>query len=194
MEAALKARTLFKKDKDYIVRGNEVIIVDEFTGRLLEGRRYSEGLHQAIEAKENVEIKKESRTLATVSLQNYFRMYEKLAGMTGTAQTESEEFNKIYKLEVIVVPTHRSIARNDHPDFIYKTENGKFKAVAEAIAELHFKGRPVLVGTSSIDKNEELSKVLKKKGVPHQLLNAKNHEREAHIIAQAGMRLSLIHI
>ena len=115
-------------------------------------------------------------------------MYEKLAGMTGTAQTESEEFNKIYKLEVIVVPTHRSIARNDHPDFIYKTENGKFKAVAEAIAELHFKGRPVLVGTSSIDKNEELSKVLKKKGVPHQLLNAKNHEREAHIIAQAGMR------
>lgn len=188
MEAALKARTLFKKDKDYIVRGNEVIIVDEFTGRLLEGRRYSEGLHQAIEAKENVEIKKESRTLATVSLQNYFRMYEKLAGMTGTAQTESEEFNKIYKLEVIVVPTHRTIARKDHPDYIYKTESGKFKAVAETIAELHSKGRPVLVGTSSIDKNEELSKVLKKKGIPHQLLNAKNHEREAHIIAQAGMR------
>ena len=188
MEAALKARTLFKKDKDYIVRGGEVIIVDEFTGRLLEGRRYSEGLHQAIEAKERVEIKKESRTLATVSLQNYFRMYEKLAGMTGTAQTESEEFNKIYKLEVIVVPTHRTIARTDHPDYIYKTENGKFKAVAETIAELHSKGRPVLVGTSSIDKNEELSKILKKKGIPHQLLNAKNHEREAHIIAQAGTR------
>lgn len=188
IEAALKARALFTKDKDYIVRGGEVVIVDEFTGRLLEGRRYSEGLHQAIEAKENVEIKRESRTLATVSLQNYFRMYDKLGGMTGTAQTEAEEFNKIYKLDTLVVPTHRSIARKDHPDYIYKTEDGKFKAVAEQVAELHKAGRPVLIGTTSIEKNETLSKLLKKKGIPHELLNAKNHEKEAHIISKAGMR------
>lgn len=188
VEAALKARTLFTKDKDYIVRGNEVIIVDEFTGRLLEGRRYSEGLHQAIEAKENVEINRESRTLATVSLQNYFRMYEKLGGMTGTAQTEAEEFNKIYELETVVIPTHRPIQRNDHPDYIYKTEVGKFKAVAKKVAEMHKEGRPVLIGTSSIDKNEMLSKYLKKQGIPHELLNAKNHEKEAQIISKAGMR------
>jgi preprotein translocase subunit SecA len=188
VEAALKARTLFAADKDYIVRNGEVVIVDEFTGRLLEGRRYSEGLHQAIEAKEGVEIKRESRTLATVSLQNYFRMYEKLGGMTGTAQTEAEEFNKIYKLDTVVIPTHRSIQRKDHPDLIFKTEGGKYKAVAEMVAELHKAGRPVLIGTTSIDKNEKLSRLLKKKGIPHELLNAKNHEKEAHIIAKAGTR------
>lgn len=188
VEAALKARTLFKNDKDYIVKDGQVIIVDEFTGRLLEGRRFSEGLHQAIEAKENVEIKQESRTLATVSLQNYFRMYEKLAGMTGTAQTEAEEFNKIYKLETLVIPTHQTIRRIDHSDYIYKTEEGKFKAVVEEIARLHHKGAPVLVGTASIDKNEILSRLLKKKNIPHELLNAKNHEKEAQIIAEAGKK------
>lgn len=186
IEAALKASTLFKLDKDYIVKDNEVIIVDEFTGRLLQGRRFSEGLHQAIEAKENVSIQKESKTLATVSLQNYFRMYKKLAGMTGTASTEAEEFHKIYKADVIVVPTHMKMVRKDHSDMIYKTENGKFNAVVEEIAENYKKGRPVLVGTTSIDKNEYLSRLLKQKGVPHELLNAKNHEREASIISKAG--------
>ncbi|KXK12232.1 MAG: Protein translocase subunit SecA [Microgenomates bacterium OLB23] len=188
VEAALKAHTLFKKDKDYIVKDGQVIIVDEFTGRLLEGRRFSEGLHQAIEAKENVEIKQESRTLATVSLQNYFRMYEKLAGMTGTAQTEAEEFSKIYKLDTLVIPTHQQVKRVDLPDYIYKTEKGKFKAVVEEIARLHKEGIPVLVGTVSIDKNETLSQLLKKKNIPHQLLNAKNHEKEAQIIAGAGIK------
>ncbi|HLL60287.1 MAG TPA: preprotein translocase subunit SecA, partial [Candidatus Nitrosocosmicus sp.] len=188
IEAALKARTLFKNDKDYIVRDDEVIIVDEFTGRLLQGRRFSEGLHQAIEAKENVSIKKESRTLATVSLQNYFRMYEKLAGMTGTALTESEEFHKIYKLDVVVLPTHQKMIRNDYPDLIYKTENGKFTALVEAIVENYKTGRPVLVGTTSIEKNEILSRFLKKKGIPHALLNAKNHEKEAQIISEAGKK------
>ncbi len=188
IEAALKANTLFKKDKDYIVRNDEVIIVDEFTGRLLEGRRFSEGLHQAIEAKENVTIKQESKTLATVSLQNYFRGYEKLAGMTGTAVTEAEEFNKIYKTDVFVVPTHRPNIRKDHPDLIYKTEKAKFNAVVETIIEQYKVGRPVLVGTTSIDKNEYVSKLLKQKGIPHELLNAKNHEREAHIISQAGRK------
>ena len=188
IEAALKAHTLFKIDKDYIVKDNEVIIVDEFTGRLLNGRRFSEGLHQAIEAKENVEIKRESRTLATVSLQNYFRMYEKLAGMTGTAQTEAEEFNKIYKLDTLVIPTHQKVVRQDNPDLIYKTEKGKFDAVAEEIAAQYKAGRPVLVGTTSIEKNEQLSHLLKQKGVPHEMLNAKNHEREAHIISNAGKK------
>ncbi|MFA9289155.1 MAG: preprotein translocase subunit SecA [Weeksellaceae bacterium] len=188
IEAALKAEVLFKKDKEYIVRGSEVVIVDEFTGRLLEGRRFSEGLHQAIEAKENVAIQRESRTLATVSLQNYFRMYEKLAGMTGTAATEAEEFSKIYKTEVLVMPTHRDMVRIDHPDMIYKTEAAKFNAVVEDIAEQYKKGRPVLVGTTAIDKNEHLSHLLKKRGIPHELLNAKNHEREASIIAQAGKK------
>ncbi len=188
IEAALKANTLFKKDKDYIVRGNEVIIVDEFTGRLLEGRRFSEGLHQAIEAKESVSIKQESRTLATVSLQNYFRGYKKLAGMTGTAATEAEEFNKIYKTDVLIIPTHRDNIRKDHPDMIYKTENAKFNAVVEDIVEQYKKGRPVLVGTTSIDKNEQLSRMLMKRGVKHELLNAKNHEQEARIIAQAGKK------
>lgn len=186
IEAALKARTLFKKDRDYIVRNDEVVIVDEFTGRLLEGRRFSEGLHQAIEAKEGVPIKQESKTLATISLQNYFRMYEKLAGMTGTAATESEEFHKIYKVDVVVVPTHRPMIRIDHPDVIYKTEKAKFNAVVEEIAKNYKVGRPVLVGTTSIEKNEYLSYLLKRRGIPHHLLNAKHHEKEASIIAQAG--------
>ncbi len=188
VEAALKARTLFTKDKDYIVKDGEVIIVDEFTGRLLHGRRFSEGLHQAIEAKERVEIKQESRTLATVSLQNYFRMYEKLAGMTGTAATEAEEFSKIYKLNVIVFPTHNNAQRIDHPDLIYKTELGKFNAVVADVAAQHKTGRPVLIGTTSIQKNELLSQLLKKNGIPHTLLNAKNHLKEAQIIAAAGTK------
>ncbi len=186
IEAALKANTLFKLDKDYIVKDNEVIIVDEFTGRLLQGRRFSEGLHQAIEAKENVTIQRESKTLATVSLQNYFRMYKKLAGMTGTAMTEAEEFHKIYKVDVIAIPTHLHMQRRDEPDMIYKTEKAKFGAVVEEIAGNYKMGRPILVGTTSIEKNEYLSSLLKNKGVPHQLLNAKNHEQEAKIIASAG--------
>ncbi len=186
IEAALKAKTLFKLDKDYIVKDNEVIIVDEFTGRLLQGRRFSEGLHQAIEAKENVTIQRESKTLATVSLQNYFRMYKKLAGMTGTATTEAEEFHKIYNAEVISIPTHLLMQRKDQPDMIYKTEKAKFNAVVEEIADNYKIGRPILVGTTSIEKNEYLSALLKSKGVPHQLLNAKNHEQEAKIIAMAG--------
>jgi len=188
IEAALKAMTLFKNDKDYIVKNGEVIIVDEFTGRLLIGRRFSEGLHQAIEAKENVSIQKESKTLATVSLQNYFRMYKKLAGMTGTAATEAEELHKIYKTDVVVLPTHRPLVRKDHADLIYKTEKAKFNAVAEEIATNYKLGRPVLVGTTSIQKNEFLSQLLKKHGVPHELLNAKNHEREALIISNAGKK------
>ena len=186
IEAALKARTLFKIDRDYIVKEGQVIIVDEFTGRLLQGRRFSEGLHQAIEAKENVAIQRESKTLATVSLQNYFRMYKKLAGMTGTAATEAEEFHKIYKTDVLVVPTNLPMVRRDVADMIYKTEVGKFNAVVEEIAKAYKAGRPVLVGTTSIEKNEYLSGLLNKKGVPHELLNAKNHEREAAIIAKAG--------
>ena len=186
VEEALKARTLFQKDKDYVVKDGEVIIVDEFTGRLMMGRRYSEGLHQAIEAKEGVEIQQESQTLATISFQNYFRMYEKLAGMTGTAVTEAEEFHKIYKLDVVVIPTNRDMVRKDHPDVIYKTISGKYSAVANLVAELHEKGQPVLVGTTSIEKNEFLSELLKRKGVSHALLNAKNHEKEAEIISKAG--------
>ncbi len=191
IEAALKAKTLFKLDKDYIVKDNEVIIVDEFTGRLLYGRRFSEGLHQAIEAKEKVPIQKESKTLATVSLQNYFRMYRKLAGMTGTAATEAEEFHKIYNTDVLVIPTHLPMIRKDNPDMIYKTEKGKFDAVVNQVAQDYQRGRPVLVGTTSIEKNEILSSLLRKKGVPHELLNAKNHEREAAIIAKAGARGSV---
>ena len=186
IEAALKAKTLFKLDKDYIVKDNEVIIVDEFTGRLLQGRRFSEGLHQAIESKEGVTIQRESKTLATVSLQNYFRMYKKLAGMTGTATTEAEEFHKIYNANVISIPTNLLMQRKDQPDMIYKTEKGKFAAVVEEIANNYKIGRPILVGTTSIEKNEYLSTLLKSKGVPHQLLNAKNHEQEAKIIAMAG--------
>ncbi len=186
LEAALKAKTLFKRERDYIVRDNQVIIVDEFTGRLLPGRRYSEGLHQAIEAKEGVPIQQESKTLATVSLQNYFRMYEKLAGMTGTAATEAEEFHKIYNLEVVVIPTHRPMIRKDYPDIVYKTARAKYQAVAEEVAQAHKKGQPVLVGTTSIENNEIVSELLHQKGVPHQVLNAKNHEKEALIISQAG--------
>ena len=186
LEAALKARTLFHKEKDYIVKDNEVILVDEFTGRLMIGRRLSEGLHQAIEAKENVTIQRESKTLATVSLQNYFRMYERLAGMTGTAVTEAEEFGKIYKLEVVEIPTHRTMIREDLSDAIYKTGRAKISAVAQEIEKAHIKGQPVLVGTTSIDKNEIVSELLKRKGIKHEVLNAKNHEREAEIIAKAG--------
>lgn len=188
IEAALKAKTLFKKDKDYIVKDNEVIIVDEFTGRLLNGRRFSEGLHQAIEAKERVTIQRESKTLATVSLQNYFRMYKKLAGMTGTAATEAEEFNKIYKTDVLSIPTHLSMVRRDEPDMIYKTEKAKFDAVVEEVSVNYKIGRPVLVGTTSIQKNEYLSTLLNRRGIPHELLNAKNHEKEASIISKAGVK------
>lgn len=188
VEAALKASTLFHKDRDYIVRDNQVILVDEFTGRLLEGRRLSEGLHQAIEAKENVPIQQESKTLATVSLQNYFRMYEKLAGMTGTAVTEAEEFQKIYKLDVVVVPTHKDMIREDVGDQIYKTVPAKVAAVVREIEEANKKGQPVLVGTTAIDKNEIISEYLKRKGIKHEVLNAKNHIREAAIIKDAGAR------
>ena len=188
LEQALKAKTLFQKDKDYVVKDSEVIIVDEFTGRLMFGRRYSEGLHQAIEAKEEVAIQQESQTHATISFQNYFRMYEKLAGMTGTAATEAEEFSKIYKLDVLVIPTHKPMIRADHPDTIYKTQTAKYSAVANLVSELHKKGQPVLIGTTSIEKNEFLSQLLKRKGISHALLNAKNHEKEAEIIGKAGER------
>jgi len=188
IEAALKARALFKIDKDYIVKDDQVIIVDEFTGRLLYGRRFSEGLHQAIEAKEGVKIQKEAKTLATVSLQNYFRSYNKLAGMTGTAATEAEELYKIYKTKVVIVPTNKPLIRQDEPDLVYKTEQAKFKAIANEIEREYEKGRPVLVGTTSIEKNERLSRVLEKRGIPHQLLNAKNHLKEAQIIANAGKK------
>lgn len=186
IEAALRAETLFQKDRDYVVKEGEIIIVDEFTGRLMHGRRYSEGLHQAIEAKENVEVKQESRTLATITFQNYFRMYQKLAGMTGTAATEAEEFGKIYNLEVVIVPTNKSLIRVELPDKIYQTEEAKWKAVVEEIKKRHQIGQPLLVGTVSIEKNEKLSHLLELEGIPHQILNAKNHEKEGQIIAQAG--------
>jgi preprotein translocase subunit SecA len=186
IENALRAKTLYLRDKDYVVKDNQVTIVDEFTGRLMVGRRWSDGLHQAVEAKENVTIQQESKTLATISFQNYFRMYEHLSGMTGTASTEAEEFRKIYKLEVVVIPTHRNMVRNDQPDMIYKTLRGKYGAIVEDIGELHRKGQPVLVGTTSIEKNEIISEYLKRKKIPHEVLNAKNHEREAEIIAEAG--------
>ncbi len=191
IEAALKARALFQREKDYIVKDGQVVIVDEFTGRLLVGRRFSEGIHQAIEAKEGVAIQQESKTLATVSLQNYFRMYQKLAGMTGTAATEAEEFHKIYNLDVVVIPTHRNMIRNDFADSVYKTPRAKYAAIVEDIIECHKRGQPVLVGTTSIDKNEIISDFLKRKGVPHQVLNAKNHLQEASIIAEAGNRGSV---
>ncbi len=186
LEAALKAKALFHRDKDYVIREGEIVIIDEFTGRLMEGRRYSEGLHQAIEAKEGVEVKRESDTLATISFQNLFRMYDKLGGMTGTAETEAEEFWKIYQLEVVVVPTHRPMVRIDNSDKIYRNETAKFNAVIEDVKERHAKGQPVLIGTISVRKNEELSRLLRAANIPHELLNAKNHEREAQIIAQAG--------
>ncbi|MEJ2717533.1 MAG: preprotein translocase subunit SecA, partial [Deltaproteobacteria bacterium] len=183
---ALKAHTLFKKDVDYIVTDGQVVIVDEFTGRLMPGRRYSDGLHQALEAKEGVHIENENQTLATITFQNYFRMYDKLAGMTGTADTEAPEFKKIYDLDVVVIPTNLPMVRADHSDLIYKSEAEKFDAVVEEICELHRRGQPVLVGTISIEKSEYLSKRLKKLGIPHNVLNAKNHEGEAEIVAQAG--------
>ena len=187
----LKAYTLFKRDVDYIVKNGEVIIVDEFTGRLMPGRRYSEGLHQALEAKENVKIENENQTLATITFQNYFRMYNKLAGMTGTADTEAAEFKKIYALDVMVIPTNQNMIRTDNSDVIYKTRKEKYDAALEEIIELHKKGQPVLVGTISIDVSEGFSEKLKKRGVKHTVLNAKNHEREAEIIAMAGQRSSV---
>lgn len=183
---ALRAHGLMKNEKDYVVKDGEVIIVDEFTGRMMYGRRYSDGLHQAIEAKEGVKVERESKTLATITFQNYFRMYTKLAGMTGTAQTEEDEFNTIYKLDVIVIPTNKPLARKDLPDVVYKNEKGKFDAVIEDIVECHKKGQPVLIGTISIEKSELLSSMLKRRGIPHQVLNAKYHDKEAEIIAQAG--------
>ncbi len=183
---ALKANFAMRRDKDYMVKDGEVIIVDEFTGRLMEGRRYSDGLHQAIEAKEGVKIARESKTLATITFQNYFRMYKKLSGMTGTALTEENEFREIYGLDVVVIPTHKPIARKDNPDLVFSTELGKIKAVASEVEKAHAKGQPVLVGTVSIEKSELVSSMLKKKGVPHQVLNAKFHEQEAEIISHAG--------
>jgi preprotein translocase subunit SecA len=187
LQQALRAQALFTRDKDYVVtQEGEVVIVDEFTGRLLAGRRYNEGLHQAIEAKEGVEVQQESMTLATISFQNYFRLYDKLAGMTGTALTEAEEFHQIYKLDVVDVPSNRALARKDRTDRIYGTERSKFKAIVREVQALHTKGQPVLIGTVSIEKNEALGSMLTKAGVPHQVLNAKNNEREAKIVAQAG--------
>ena len=183
---AIKANGVMKLDVDYVVKDGEVIIVDEFTGRLMYGRRFNEGLHQAIEAKEGVKVQSESKTLATITFQNYFRLYKKLSGMTGTAQTESEEFQEIYKLDVVEIPTNKPVLRKDLPDSVYKTENGKFHAVIDAIVEAHEKGQPVLVGTISIEKSELLSKMLKKRGIKHNVLNAKQHEKEAEIVAQAG--------
>ncbi len=186
LEQALRAHALFLRDRDYIVENGEVIIVDEFTGRKMPGRRYSEGLHQAIEAQEGVKIQHESQTMATITFQNYFRLYDKLSGMTGTAVTEAEEFGKIYKLEVVVIPPNRQNQRQNHPDRIYKTEEAKYKAIAQTVKELQEKGQPVLIGTVSVDKNEELSLYLQREGIKHEILNAKNHEREGEIIAQAG--------
>jgi preprotein translocase subunit SecA len=186
IEAALKAKTIFTRDKDYIVRENQVVIVDEHTGRLMYGRRYSDGLHQAIEAKEGVPIQQESRTLATISIQNYFRQYEKLSGMTGTASTEAEEFEKIYQTQVLVIPTHRPISRKDTADIVYKTTAAKYSAIVTEIERIHATGQPLLVGTRSISNNQVISEFLRRKKIPHQALNAKNHEKEAFIIADAG--------
>ncbi len=183
---AIRAHGIMQRDVDYVVKDDEVIIVDEFTGRLMLGRRYNEGLHQAIEAKEGVKVERESKTLATITFQNFFRMYNKLSGMTGTAQTEADEFMEIYKLDVIEIPTNRPIQRHDHADVVYKTEQAKFNAVIEKIIECHKKGQPVLVGTISIEKSELLSKMLARHGVKHEVLNAKYHEKEAEIVAQAG--------
>ncbi|MFA6348033.1 MAG: preprotein translocase subunit SecA [Candidatus Paceibacterota bacterium] len=186
LEQALKAEILFKKDKDYIVKDNEIIIVDQFTGRLMPGRRWSGGLHQAVEAKEGVKIQSESLTLASVTFQNYFRLYKKLGGMTGTAETSAEEFDKVYHIDVVVIPTNKTTIRKDLPDRVYKNEDGKFNAIAEEIKIRHNSGQPILVGTTSIDKNERLSMLLQRQGIPHKVLNAKNHEEEGAIIAQAG--------
>ncbi|HXL25956.1 MAG TPA: preprotein translocase subunit SecA, partial [Chthoniobacterales bacterium] len=189
VETAVKAHALYKRDVEYVVKDGEVIIVDEFTGRLMPGRRWSDGLHQAIEAKENVKIERENQTLATITFQNYFRMYKKLAGMTGTAETEAPEFDKIYRLEVLVIPTNRTLLRKENPDIVYRTEKEKYFAAADEIQRLHETGQPVLVGTTSIEKSERLSELLKKKGLKqHVVLNAKYHEREAEIVAQAGRK------
>jgi preprotein translocase subunit SecA len=188
LETAVRAKALFKRDEKYVVKDGEVIIVDEFTGRLQHGRRYSAGLHQAIEAKEGVSIQKESRTVASITYQNFFRMYEKLAGMTGTAETSAEEFFKVYGLETVVIPTNKPMVRKDHNDLIFKTEIGKFTAIARKLKELHQKGQPVLVGTVSVEKNELLSSFLTREGVPHDLLNAKKHEQEGEIVAKAGLK------
>lgn len=188
VQQALRAQTLFRRDRDYVVKDGKVIIVDEFTGRLMPGRRYSDGLHQAIEAKEGVRVERESQTLASITFQNYFRMYEKLAGMTGTAATEEVEFRRIYGMDVVVIPTNMPMIRVDHPDVVYKTERGKFHAVVGEIEECYEKGQPVLVGTISIEKSERLSALLKTRGIPHQVLNAKYHEMEAEIIKQAGQQ------
>ena len=188
IQQALKAHTLFRRDVDYMVKDGQVIIVDEFTGRLMPGRRYSDGLHQALEAKEGVRIERENQTLATITFQNYFRMYDKLAGMTGTAETEAAEFEKIYKLEVVVIPTNKTLVRDEYPDVIYRTEREKFAAVGEEIRQINQLGRPILVGTTSIEKSERLATLLKRKGIKHVVLNAKYHEREAEIVAQAGKK------
>ena len=193
VETAVKAHALYRRDVEYVVKDGEVIIVDEFTGRLMPGRRWSDGLHQAVEAKENVKVERENQTLATITFQNYFRMYKKLAGMTGTAETEAPEFDKIYKLEVVVIPTNKPLLRQENADIVYRTEPEKYKAVADSIEELHEKGQPVLVGTTSIEKSERLSEQLKKRAVKHVVLNAKYHEREAEIVAQAG-RLGMVTI
>jgi preprotein translocase subunit SecA len=193
LEAALKAHAIYRRDRDYVVKDGKVVIVDEFTGRLMEGRRWSDGLHQACEAKEGLKVQQESLTYATITLQNYFRLYDKLAGMTGTAVTEAEEFYKIYTLDVVVIPTHRDMIRDDQTDLIYRGERAKFEAVVEEIEEVHEEGRPVLVGTVSIEKSEYLSELLTRKGIKHNVLNAKQHEREAHIIAEAG-RLAAVTI
>ncbi len=185
---ALKAHVLFQRDVDYIVKNGQVVIVDEFTGRTMEGRRYSDGLHQALEAKEGVKIEKENQTLASITFQNYFRMYDKLAGMTGTADTEAPEFKKIYNLDVVVIPTHREMIRIDYPDVIYKNEKAKYRNIVQEIKELHAKGQPILVGTISIDVSEKISKMLTKEKIPHEVLNAKQHEREAEIVADAGQK------
>ena len=188
LDNAVKAHALYKRDKDYIVKDGEVVIIDEFTGRQMPGRRWSDGLHQAVEAQENVKIQRETKTYATITIQNYFRMYEKLAGMTGTAVTEAEELFKVYKLEVTIVPTHRPMIRVDHPDLVYKTEQGKWNAVIAEVKERHGKGQPVLIGTTSVDKSQRLSDEMDRHGIPHEVLNAKNHDREALIIEKAGQK------
>ncbi|RME26593.1 MAG: preprotein translocase subunit SecA, partial [Deltaproteobacteria bacterium] len=185
---ALKAHTIFKRDRDYVVQGGKVIIVDEHTGRLMHGRRWSDGLHQAVEAKEKLKVEPESQTYATITFQNYFRMYEKLSGMTGTAETEKEEFRNIYNLDVLVIPTNKPVIRVDHHDIVYKTQSEKFRAVMAELEELHAKGQPVLVGTTSVEKSEIVSRLLRHKGIPHEVLNARNHSREAEIVAQAGRK------
>src|SRR6185436_5536441 len=188
VQQALRAHTLYKREVEYMVKDGEVIIVDEFTGRLMPGRRWSDGRHQAVEAKEGLKIQQENQTLATITFQNYFRMYRKLAGMTGTAETEAEEFEKIYRLAVLPIPTNRALRRIENPDVIYRTEREKFEAVLKEVRQCNEKGQPVLVGTISIDRSEKLSTMLKRAGIKHVVLNAKYHEKEAEIVAQAGRK------